>query len=163
MGNAVDYIKRIEGSIDSTMSEMLDRVALDMRKHVIDRTRRGVDINERRFAPYAPRSKRRKSGTPDLDETGLMLSSVRIVRVTGRQRALAVKNLGGVPSTRQKAAWHQQGTKTRRGSVRMPARRWFGVTTRAAGRTFRTHGVRFVRNLKRRVTTKRFTRIHLEI
>jgi len=93
------------------------QLAEDQISRIRERTRAGLDSNGQPFAPYTLEYSRTKGITVDLEVTGEMLESLRVIEANATGALIGVD---GEPAVRAQA--HQFGTGT------MPQRHWLGTT-----------------------------------
>ena len=125
---ASSMLRAAKAEIDKKVKAKLDEQAQDALRHIRDRTLRGIGVNGRKFEPYAPSTAKRKGRREPvtLRKSYDMMNSL-YSRKRGEKREIVFRDR----YQEQKGRWHQFGTRTKElRHVRMPARRWFGLTLR---------------------------------
>jgi len=153
-------IKSAMRGVEKAMIQAADKAAKEAAEktldHIVSRTQRGVGVNERKFVPYASSTAKRKGrfSPVTLHETGQMLNDLYVKRERKRDYRVKFRT----KKMDERGRHHQFGTN-RNGRPHLPARRWFGVTTRKSRQLFNEYGSRF-----RTVALKdRRTRFRVEV
>lgn len=118
----------------------LKQIAEEYRQHIVSRTLRGIGTNERRFVPYAPSTARRKGVSRQpvtLRDSFRMLSDLHVKRVRKEKFEVRFRSR----DQERKGLWQQFGTR-RNKKRHIPARRWFGYTTRFQRQMFVKYSTR---------------------
>lgn len=120
-------LRSLKAAIEAQAKRGLDEQAQDALRHIMDRTIRGIGVNDRRFEPYRPSVADRKgrSQPVTLRQTNAMMSSLYVRKGAGGTREIVFRDRG---RNERIGRYHQTGTRNKDGSRRMAQRRWFGLT-----------------------------------
>jgi phage gpG-like protein len=111
---------RLKEMVPVTSEQMMARVGLKQ----IANNRDGVAKHRTQVdgSPMLESQRTKDTGDATLADKWHMLNSIKII-------SLGLKFVAIAPTGKQrlKAIWHQFGTKTKKGNIKMIARKWFGV------------------------------------
>lgn len=114
---------------------LMQKIGSEVVSEIKERTRRGFDVDKRKFEPYSPKTLAReeykgRSRRVDLTFTGSMLRSITVTKVTDKEAFIGFTR----GREEQKAMAHQFGER------HLPIRKFFGLSKLARLRVMRKFG-----------------------